>query len=340
MSIYPILDSIVSYLNNKSNDNSFLSTNFIAIRDKEKNIYYDYNLCIEYLNKIRTNGIIEISYELEDSHALLFYKMNDINYIMKLKFDDLGINSIVEEVFYPDLKTTVLEIEYDGTNYYGMQKQDNSMPTIQGEIEKALKYILKEDIIVYISSRTDRGVHAKGQTVHFYNTVLPPENFKYALNTVLPKDVRVINAYNRSQLFNSRYDVVKKEYNYVIDMGDYDLFRNNYVYFTKVNNISKLREELKSLEGTHDFVAFCKGEKDDTIRTIYEASLHLDNNKLILKFVGSGFLHNMIRLIVGSLLDIDKNNHTSLKSLIESKDKNQTNKLAPASGLYLMKIYY
>lgn len=341
MSIHNALDTFVSYLNKETNDTSFVSPNFKGYRDKSKNLLLDKDVFIDRMSKMRVN-IKDISSKAEDSHALVYFYIDDTKYISKVRFDGDGlINSIVEEIYNPNNNVCVLRIEYDGKNYYGMQKQKKeNESTIQDELEKALKEMLKKDIVVCPASRTDRGVHAKGQVVHFDLNGIKPESYKYALNNLLPKDIRIIDAYERSQLFNARYDVIEKTYNYIVDMGDYSVFDKDYVYYHKVNNISKIRKELKSIIGTHDFIAFCKGEKEDTIRTIYDASVHLDGTKLIFTFTGDGFLHNMIRFIVGSLLKIDETGVGSIKYILDSKDKNLTNTLAPASGLYLVNIKY
>ena len=341
MYIHNSIDSLVKYLEGKSNDISFISPSFMGYRDKSKNLLVEKDIVIEKISNLRSK-ITSVSYEMEDSHALVYYLLGDIKYISKVRFDNDGlVNSIVEEIYNPNNSVCVLRIEYDGKNYYGMQKQKKeNESTIQDELEKALKEMLNKDVIVYPASRTDRGVHAKGQVVHFDSNNISPDSYKYALNNLLPKDIRIKDAYLRSQLFNARYDVVEKTYNYIVDMSDYSVFNKDYVYYHKVNNIAKIRKELKSLIGTHDFKAFCKGEKEDTIRTIYDASVHLDGTKLIFTFTGDGFLHNMIRFIVGSLLKIDESGVGSLKHIIDSKDKNLTNILAPASGLYLVNIKY
>ncbi|MCR5741770.1 MAG: tRNA pseudouridine(38-40) synthase TruA, partial [Gammaproteobacteria bacterium] len=278
----------------------------------------------------------------EDSHFLLYFFKDNIKYITKIRFsEDKLINSLVEEIYNEDNAQCVLVIEYDGSKYYGMQKQKrDDENTIQEEIEKALKLMMKRDVLVYPASRTDKGVHAKGQVLHFYANHIEAEKYMYALNNILPKDIRIKDAYIRSQLFNSRYDSILKTYNYVIDMGEYNVFMNNYVYYYKVKNISLMRNEMKSLLGTHDFKAFSKGKKEDTVRTIYDASLHLEGERLILSFTGNGFLHNMIRFIVGSLIEIDKKGFGSIKVILDSKDKNKTPILAPAEGLYLISIKY
>lgn len=341
MPLYTALDSLVSYLNKETNDASFLSLSFQALRDKEKNLLTSKDLVLKHLKEIR-EGISNLRIEREDSHFLLYFDFENKEYIAKVRFDQNElIDSITEEIYHPDLKMMVLIVEYDGSHYFGMQKQNGmEEDTIQTEIEKALKNMLNKDVVVYSASRTDRGVHALGQVVHFDSFGIAPKNYLSALNTFLPKDIRIKDAFTRSQLFNSRYDVIMKTYQYVIDMGEYSVFEKDHVAYYKVNNIARIREELKCLIGSHDFTSFCKGENDDTVRTIYDASLHLKGNRIILTFTGDGFLHNMIRFVVGSLMEIDRTGVGSLEVIMDAKDRTLTPHLAPASGLYLMSIKY
>ena len=250
-----------------------------------------------------------------------------------------AVESIIN-AFKKNLVTAAIPKD-DGKNYFGMQKQsDESMPTIQAEIEKALHIMLNKNVDVVIASRTDRGVHAKGQVAQFYSFGIDPKKYMYALNNILPLDIRIKDAYSRSQLFNARFDCIKKTYNYIIDLSSYSVFKKDYVWYQKINDLDYINNELKSLIGTHDFKAFCRGENDNTIRTIYEAKAKKIGDEVIFSFTGSGFLHNMIRFIIGSVVDLDKTRSSSLKELIEKGDKNLTNKIAPASGLYLISIEY
>ena len=336
---YNVIEEFVLFLKGKEHK-EFLSSNFIAFRTFEKNLYTDKSLVYRHFENFKK--ISSIKSEDEDSHYLIYYKVDKKEFILKAKLDKDGfIESLVEELYNPKNNQVVLVIEYDGKNYYGMQKQKNpEFSSIQGELEKALKKMISKDVIVIVSSRTDKGVHAKGQVVQFDSNSIAPNKYMYALNNLLPKDIRIKDAYIRSQLFNCRYDTVKKEYEYIIDTGEYNVFLKDYIYFTNINDLSLIRREMKSLIGTHDFKAFSKGEKDNTVRTIYEAKIRKKGTRIYFNFVGSGFLHNMIRFIIGSLLEIDKNHDTTIKKLIESQDKNETAHLAPASGLYLVKIDY
>lgn len=342
MSVYPSIEKFNEYLLKKTDDSSFLSLDFKGYRNKAKDLFRDKKLVIKYYDSIKSK-ITNLKFVPEDSHILMFYDLDNTTYISKLRFDESKlINSIVEEIYNEKNSLCVLTIEYDGTNYYGMQRQgkDNGEDTIQEELEKALKIMLKKEVLVYPASRTDKGVHAKGQVVHFDSFGIDPSQYKYALNNILPKDIRIKEAYLRSQLFNSRYDAIEKTYNYIINMEDENAFEANYMCFYKIKNISKMRKELKTILGTHDFLSFSKGYKEDTVRTIYDASLHLNKNKVIISITGDGFLHNMIRFIVGSLIEIDRKGFGSIKYLLDSKDKNLTPTLAPSAGLYLMKIKY
>jgi len=319
---------------------SFLSDNFIAFRCSDMNIIKNKEDALNYFKGFK--NVDDISYKNEDSHYLVYYQIDDVKYILKLKFDsDYLIESMVEEIYDESNIQVVLVIEYDGKQYYGMQKQDGTnFKSIQEEIEKSIKKMISKEVNIIFSSRTDKGVHAKGQVIQFKSYGIDPKSYKYALNNLLPGDIRIIDAYKRSQLFNCRYDTVKKEYQYVVDTGEYSVFDKDYVWYTKIKNIELIKKEMKSLLGTHDFKAFSKGEKDNTTRTIYEASIIEKGTRLYFKFVGSGFLHNMIRFIMGSLVNIDKEKNKSIKELIELKDKNETALLAPSSGLYLIKIEY
>ena len=342
MRVYSSIDKFVFFLKGESIKEDFLSSDFKGLRTKDKTIFDSGALVISYYKRI-LKDISNIHYENEDSHILLYYDLDNLTHIVKVRFDELGlINSLVEEIYLKDYHTMVLVVSYDGSLFYGAQKQSSTkgLSTIQETIEKALTTMTGFDIPIIMSSRTDRGVHALGQVVSFDSHSISPDKYKYALNNILPPSIRVKDAYLRSQLFNARYDVIKKTYQYIVDMGEYDLFKRNYCFFFKVRNISKIRDELKCLVGTHDFSAFSKGHKENSIRTMYDASVHLSDNRLIFTFTSSGFLHNMIRLIVGSVLEIDRKGVGSLKAILDSKDNNQTPHLAPPEGLYLMSITY
>lgn len=340
MFIHPSLESIINYLNHKD-DLLVLPDSFQAIRTEKEELLFDREESIKYISSLR-DDISDIKIFEEDSHYIMYFFHNSIKYISKFKMNYKGELEAIITTKYDESKTNiVLEIEYDGKNYYGMQKQKSpKLNTIQDELITALKKMIKKDVDVIISSRTDRGVHAKAQVVQFESFSISPDKYKYALNNLLPSDIRIKNAYSRSQLFNVRYDTISKEYEYIIDTGEYSVFNKDYVWYKKVKSIDRINEELKFLIGEHDFISFSRGEKENTTRTLFEAYAVKKDEKIIFHFKGSGFLHNMIRFIVGTVVEIVNKDKGSIKEILELKTKSLDRKIAPSSGLYLIKINY
>lgn len=239
-----------------------------------------------------------------------------------------------------------LTISYDGTNYYGFQKQYN-LDTIELKLEEAIKKITKEDIKIQASGRTDRFVHAIGQVVSFEtNLSLKNNNWKKALNTYLPNDIRVIKV---EQLlnFHARYDAISKEYHYYISLNEYDLFKRNYLVFENNLNINKIRKAIKYLNGTHDFKSFSKQDKDkkdkNTIKTLkLKLRIKKEENILEFIFISDGFLKYMVRSIMGVLIKIGQNKlEPEIINEIFKEDKRKNYmKTANPQGLYLYKVNY
>ncbi|HHY74343.1 MAG TPA: tRNA pseudouridine(38-40) synthase TruA [Bacillus bacterium] len=238
-------------------------------------------------------------------------------------------------------------IAYDGTDFSGFQVQPNDR-TVQGDIENALKKLHKgEDIRIHPSGRTDAGVHAHGQVVHFDSSfVIPAERWVIALNTLLPDDIVVTNVEQVDMNFHARYDVVKKEYRYfLLNQKDRDVFRKNHSYhYPYLVNLEKVIEGSKHLLGTHDFTSFCstKSDKENKIRTIEEIEIKQIGNEIVFRFVGNGFLYNMVRIIVGTLLKVGQGRLSpeDIKGILDKKDRKAAGKTAPAHGLYLWRVWY
>ena len=234
---------------------------------------------------------------------------------------------------------------YDGSQFHGFQTQDN-LRTVQIEIENALQIIHKKKINIFACSRTDAGVHAYGQIFHFDSEIDMPEwNMKRAINSRIPDDIYIKKVEKVSDEFHSRYQVSKKEYHYLIDIGEYNPMQRNYRYYPiyRNTNIDAMEEASKIFIGKHDFKSFTKNHQiENTVREIYEISFERVESLVTIKFVGNGFLHNMIRIIVGMLLEVGWGNLTKedLKVILEKKNRTLAPKIAPASGLYLYKIYY
>jgi tRNA pseudouridine38-40 synthase len=239
-------------------------------------------------------------------------------------------------------------IQYDGTLFSGYQIQPNKR-TVQGEIEKVLHNMHKDQNIRIVSSgRTDAGVHAIGQVIHFDSPFTIDETgWKKALNAQLPNDIYVLKVEEVDTNFHARYDVTEKEYHYfVLNEETPNIFKRNYMYhFPHSLDLEKIEEACQYLEGTHDFTTFSSSKatvKGDKIRTIYEASCKRKDNQVEFVFRGSGFLYNMVRILVGVLLDIGqgKRKPEEIPILLEKRDRTLVGKTIDASGLYMWKVTY
>ncbi|MCC8353590.1 tRNA pseudouridine(38-40) synthase TruA [Bacillus sp. AF23] len=239
-------------------------------------------------------------------------------------------------------------ISYDGHLFKGYQVQPGKR-TVQDELEKALAVLhkSKDRIPVVSSGRTDSGVHAAGQVIHFDTPLsIPAERWPYALNALLPDDIAVKTAEIADDGFHARFSAVKKEYRYFVYTEKYpDVFKRHYAYhFSYRLNVQNMREAAKHLLGTHDFTSFCaaKTEVQDKVRTIYELEWTETDGGLQMRITGSGFLYNMVRIIAGTLLDagIGKISPDDVKSMLEAKNREAAGRTAPGHGLYLWNVYY
>ncbi|MFD2445204.1 tRNA pseudouridine(38-40) synthase TruA [Bacillus sp. CGMCC 1.16607] len=238
-------------------------------------------------------------------------------------------------------------ISYDGTEFSGYQIQPNGR-TVQEEVEKALKKLHKgQDIKIAASGRTDAGVHAKGQVIHFDTNInIPLEKWSIALNSLLPADISVIEAENVDTSFHARFDAKGKEYRYFVYPSKMrDPFRRNYAtIFPYELNKDLIQEAMSLFIGTHDFTSFCsaKTEVEDKVRTIYEINICEENGLLVFRYVGNGFLYNMVRIMTGTLLEIGTGDRAanSISKILEKKDRSFAGKTAPAQGLYLWRVVY
>ncbi len=202
-------------------------------------------------------------------------------------------------------------IAYDGTNFNGFQKQPNGR-TVQEEVEKTLQKMANgKEITVFGSGRTDAGVHAIGQVIHFdYPEERPLERMRFALDTQSPEDIAVRQVEIVSEEFHARYLVKEKTYQFRVDIGKpRSPFRRHYAsYYPYPLDLGKIQRALPDLLGTHDFTSFCASGSsiEDKVRTIYEAKMEVNETKdeLLFTFRGNGFLYKMIRILVGTLLKI------------------------------------
>lgn len=238
-------------------------------------------------------------------------------------------------------------ISYDGTHFAGYQIQPNKR-TVQGELERVLANMHKGEIIrVTASGRTDAGVHAYGQVIHFDSPLhLPADRWKKALNAMLPEDMAIREVQEVDASFHARFSAVAKEYRYKIRTAvERDVFSRHYAYhFPYPLDYDAIKQALQLVKGTHDFTSFCsaKTEIEDRVRTIYEANLLLTHDGFEFQWIGDGFLYNMVRILVGTMLEIGqgKRNWDCIPSILEEKDRRLAGKTAPPHGLYLWNVAY
>ena len=235
-------------------------------------------------------------------------------------------------------------IEYDGTKYAGWQIQPNGV-SIEEEIEKVLSKLLNKEMKIYGSGRTDAGVHALGQTFHFDADIKDIDKFKYSLNCLLPRDMHVLNIEKKGDDFHARYLVKEKEYIYYINMGEYDPFNKDYMYqFQRPLDVDKITEASKLFIGEHCFQNFTSKDEDQDrfVRNIYSIDLSKKDDILKITFRGNGFMRYMIRMIVGTFIEVGlgRLEIAKVKEYLEQKERKVVSYKAPANGLYLSKVIY
>ncbi len=240
-----------------------------------------------------------------------------------------------------------MTLAYDGTAFNGYQVQPNGR-TVQEEVQRALKQMHKgRTVPVTASGRTDAGVHAAGQVIHFDTPLsIPVENWTRALNTQLPADIRIVQTEVAPDDFHARYKVVRKTYQYrLLHRAASDVFRRNYaVHEPRPLNLIKIKKAAAYLVGEHDFTSFCSARSDvkDKVRTIYRIDITQDQDEIVFTFEGSGFLYNMIRILMGTFLEVGRGQREpeELQKILEAKDRNRAGKTAPPHGLYLWEVSY
>ena len=246
------------------------------------------------------------------------------------------------------MRNIKLIIEYDGTNYSGWQIQKNG-PSIQEELQKVLRTITGEECNVNGSGRTDAGVHAIGQVANFRTSSrMPADRFAYALNSMLPKDITIKASIEAEADFHARFSAIGKCYRYKIFNSRFPsaLLRNYayYINYCDKLDMNRLRSAADCFTGTHDFSGFMStgSSVEDTVRTIYKIDVEKNEALIEICFEGNGFLYNMVRIIVGTLIytGIGKIAVPEIPDIIRSKDRSRAGITAPAHGLYLEKVLY
>ena len=244
------------------------------------------------------------------------------------------------------LRRYKLIVEYDGTDYCGWQRQING-PSVQQTLEETLSRLTGETIAVTGSSRTDAGVHAMGLCAHFDSaTRIPAEKIAFALNTMLPPDIRVRESGAAPEGFHARYSACGKVYRYRFFNSRHDcaIGRQYAAHVPLRLDVERMNEEAQALCGTHDFEAFAASGSvvKSTVRTIYRVQVKRLGDEVELLVLGDGFLYNMVRIIAGTLMEVGtgKREPGAIAKAIETRDRLALGQTAPAKGLTLMRVLY
>lgn len=240
------------------------------------------------------------------------------------------------------LKRVRLTIAYDGTNYHGWQIQPEAV-TIESKLNECLRDLLKEEVQVIGASRTDSGVHALGNIAVFdTKTRMPAEKISYALNQRLPEDIRIQKSEEVPLEWHPRRCSSRKTYEYRIYRGEFPMPVNRlYALFTYHKlDVKAMRAAAVFLEGEHDFKSFCQtgAQVESTVRTIYSVEISEQGRELIIKVCGNGFLYNMVRIIVGTLLEVGQGKRApeDIPKILKQQNRSAAGPTAPAHGLMLI----
>jgi len=246
------------------------------------------------------------------------------------------------------MRNVKIIIEYEGTNYLGWQSQPEG-PTIQEEIENALNNITGENIALLGSGRTDSGVHALGQVANFKTqSKITPAEFQMGLNSILPKDITIVYAQDVDLDFHAQFSAKSKTYVYKIFNNPHPsaLFRKRSWFVPQtLYKIDHMKKSAEYLLGEHDFKAFALSgtEVKTTLRTVLKADIEPnDNNMIVFSIEATGFLKRMVRLIVGTLVQVGKGRITprDFADILDSGEKTKFVYAAPPHGLYLKEVKY
>ncbi len=240
----------------------------------------------------------------------------------------------------------MLTLSYDGTDFCGWQIQPNGR-TVQEELERAVFEVTNEKVRVTGSGRTDAGVHAKGQVAHFdTQTEIPAERLYKALNAHLPQDIRVIKSQKASDTFDACRGAKRKTYVYSAYLAETERpLKERYAVRLDENlNVSAMQKACAVFLGEHDFKGFCSSGSSikTTVRKIYSLTVDFNGEDLIFTVTGNGFLYNMVRIIVGTLVKVGegKADQTDIEKMLETGERALGGKTLSAKGLCLDSVYY
>jgi tRNA pseudouridine38-40 synthase len=238
----------------------------------------------------------------------------------------------------------LLSIQYDGTNYCGWQSQSNCR-TVQQEIEKAISIIVKEDIKIIGAGRTDAGVHAIDQKANFRTEkLIDIYKFKYSLNSLLPKDISILDVVEVPESFHARFDAKKRTYIYLITKIKSPFYFNYSYHYPFKLDTDYLNDISETLVGENDFSSFCKKSDDveNKICNVFKARWYRKDDLTFFKISANRFLRGMVRAIVGTLLMAEKNKYSKeqLNFILTNQNRELAGENVPAKGLFLYKVEY
>lgn len=245
------------------------------------------------------------------------------------------------------MRNLKLTIEYDGARYLGWQRLGNSDKTIQGKIEHALTQITGEPTEIVGSGRTDAGTHARAQVANFKTqSTIGTAELLATLNNLLPRDIVVKKIEEVQERFHARYNAKGKQYSYYVWNAEIpSAFERNYSFhYPKQLDVTGMTAACDKLLGTHDFIGFSslKKTKKSTVRTIEKLTIEQEGQLLHFTFAGDGFLHKMVRIIMGTLLEIGAGELSvdTIDEVLEHKIRSTAGMTVPAQGLFLDEVYY
>lgn len=244
------------------------------------------------------------------------------------------------------MKKYLLYIQYYGKNYCGFQKQDNGL-SIQQVVETALEQATGKKVEIFASGRTDAGVSAICQPAHFEtDTTIPAKKIPFAVNKFLPEDIKIINCKQVKQDFHARFNVKQKTYRYNLYVSTHEqpLKSLTALWLKKMPDVELIKQASKLLIGTHNFKGFMSagGQAKTFERTIFDIKVIKKGKDISIEVTGNGFLYNMVRIIVGTLLEVGYGRKTAedVQKVLQTQDRTLAGYLVPPYGLFLKQVKY
>ncbi len=244
------------------------------------------------------------------------------------------------------MRNLKVKIAYRGTNYHGFQRQSNAM-TVQQTVEKHVSKVLNEPVTITGCSRTDTGVHANCFCFNVKtNSKIPCRGFIRGVNGELPDDISILDCEEVAEDFHARYDCKGKEYIYKMHCSESkNPFASDLMFhYRRSFDVERAKKAAAYFVGTHDFASFCADctNVSTTVRTIYSFDIEKCGETVIMLVKGNGFLYNMIRIMAGTLMDVNEGriNPEDIPGIMNAKDRLRAGRTAMAHGLYLNRVFY